>query len=211
MVHVDPVSDLVRHHPTKNVRRSEDEPPIIADGAAGRAAAPAADRIANRDRPNCHPRGIRRRRGFPAEPRTGFGAEKSLDPRGECRSRTAALQPGFDNGRRSREPFVPMQLQRSAFERDRRSGQEGLGGFDAADLPLHPFGLTLRPFQRHPACHPTGAGQGEEAARLVEPEAKRPRAWMDSKFDWPGKAGQRQRLRAGGRQDATPNRPRRLR
>src|SRR5262249_8227513 len=31
MVHMDPVRDLMRHHPLQQVRRDEDQPPIVAD------------------------------------------------------------------------------------------------------------------------------------------------------------------------------------
>ena len=67
MIHVAAVSDLMRHHPAQQMRRSKDQPPVVADRAACRATAPAARGVADRDRADADSGAARR---LPRSPRS---------------------------------------------------------------------------------------------------------------------------------------------
>jgi hypothetical protein len=71
--------------------------------------------------------------------------------------------------------------------------------------------LAQRPIEGRAPADPLRARQGKDAPRLIEPQSERACSWMGPDFDRPGEAGEAQRLRADGRQDAIPGRQHRPR
>lgn len=211
MIHVAAVRHFMRHQPAEKVRRRQDDPPVVADCAACRAASPAARRVADRDGSDRDARPLRGiGRGF-AKPAASHIPKEALDPAGKGIFRPAAAEFSVCKSRCARLRWVPVQSDCPSLDRDGCARMERLCRIDCRQLGLDPIGLLAGPFEGRPPAHPPGIAEQQQAAAFVNPKPDRARSGMGAEFDRPGEAGQAQQFRAACRQGAIPGRQRRFR
>ena len=194
MVHVDAMREFVRHDVAPHVWRREDKPPIVADRARGRTAAPARPGIADADRRVGDPCRRRQQPSLLDQPPPCLVAQPARDAITETLGRAAARQYPIGKVRRARRGSVPAQRNDNAVERNGRAVDERFGGLDPGELRLDPRRLTAGPFERGRAADPARHRQANQPARLVEHQPQAARARVDAKLDGPRQAGERERL-----------------
>lgn len=206
MVQMAAMGDLMRHNPLEQVRRRQDQSPIIANGSAGGAATPPARRIADRDRFDRYSGTLGHVGGCLAQPAPCLGPKKTLNPASKAGLHSTTAERVSHTFWTSTKASLPLQPDLSAFKRDRRAGSEWLSRLYQDKLAIDPLTLPAGPIQRHPRLHPAGEGKDQPFAYFVEPKPDCTSARMWAEFDRPGKAGNSQGLRAAGRQGAIPDR-----
>ncbi len=206
MVHVAPMGDLVGNQPAQQVWRCKDDPPIVADRAACRAASPAAPGISYRYRAYRNPGGGRLPQCLLAEPKARLVSKVALDPRSEALDWPATSQDAVGKRGLAWVRMVPVEKDVPPLEGDPAPWHQWLRSGKAAKLASHPVRLALGPLQCRSATYRPRNGQDQPLAGLVEPQSHRSRPRMGSNFDRPAERREMQRLRAAGRQGEIPGR-----
>ncbi len=145
MVHVAAVSDLMRHQPVQEMRRSKDDPPAVPDGAACGTTSPAARGVPDRNGPDRHAGTACRFGRRSAKPAPRQVPKISFDPSRECIAGSAAAQHPAGQLRSSGQIWIPVQPHGTPFDRDDAFWSERLGRLDRRQLFLDPIGLLARP------------------------------------------------------------------
>ena len=204
--------DLVRDDPSPHRRRSEDQPPVVADPPARRTASPARIGVAQRDREDIDPGARRDFGGLARQAITGSGTQRAFNPPRKPFERPAAAQNVAIEQSAARCRRIPQQQDLAPLEGNRRARDERFGRRCGGKLSIDPGTLLAGPAQRGLGAGSHGTGQLEQIAVGIVAEAQRARSGHPSK-------GERDRqigviimtVRAGGRHNDIPARRHRLR
>ena len=211
VVHVDAVRDFMRDDISADLRRGEQQPPIIANRARRRAATPARPGIADADRASAIPlRAARARVSSTSRRRASSRSQRAMRSPKRSAGPPQRSTPSTRRGVRG-----AAASQRSSDRRRRRTGSsrrdERLGGLDPRKLRLDPVRLAAA--QSSAARRLTRRGTVSRSRPRGSSSARRRRRarGMVRSSTGHGRPASANGVRGRGRQGETQARRRRLR
>ena len=130
--------DLMRDQPAQQMWWRQNDPPVVTDRSAGRAAAPSAAGIPDAHRPDRHTGLCRHFRGDMAQTVAGFGSKEAFDPSGEGLKRPPTFQPAISEAWRPCRSFCPVKDDLATFKRYHSARHKGFGRLNPSERWIQP-------------------------------------------------------------------------